>query len=147
VVLLAVLVRRPDPEPTAAPTATAEARALHLWAKLQLARDVAASRRNLMEAAALFGALERRPPAPLPVLEPDPAVPAAERLCVEVIDWVARQLSERPAERMAAVARLEAELRQARDQPGGVRLPDPDAGQLEDLLDRTRARLGLARAP
>src|SRR5262245_12986776 len=66
VALPVAFCRRP-PEPPAGPVVPApatEAVVLRVLAKGQLALDVAARRRSLFEAAALFRELNRRPPAP-----------------------------------------------------------------------------------
>jgi hypothetical protein len=108
-------------------SADAEARSVRTCAKLLLAHEVAASRRTLWEAAALFGTLDRQPPAPESVIELSPSIPEAEHQCREVIALVAYLLAEHPTKRAAAIAELEAKLNQARNQPGGARLSEPSA--------------------
>ena len=100
------------------------------------------------EAAALFGALNRLPPEPeKSVIELPPSVPAAEQLCREVIVLVAILLAEQPAKRAATIAELEAKLNQARNQPDGVRLSEPSAELIGELLSHARNRLELPLTP
>jgi hypothetical protein len=151
-VLLAIFACWPESKPAIAPvdlagTAEIEARSLRTCVKLRLAHDVAAGRSTLRHAAALFGALNRLPPAPESVVELTPSTPAAEQLCREVIELVAFVLAEEPTRRAAAIAELEAEMRQARNQPGGVRLAEPSAELVGELLTHARDRLGLGRTP
>src|ERR671930_1943242 len=93
--------------------------ALRVVAKRLVARDAAAGRRSLAEAAALFDALNRLPPETTRLVPPDsPAHPLshlpgrtdAELLCLQVIAHAAPvQPGEPPAQARAAAARLEAE--------------------------------------
>jgi WD40 repeat protein len=155
--VLALDRRRPDPSP-AAEGALVEQRSqavtLRTLAKDLIAREVAAGRRPLLEAAALFGALNRLPPAQraCPPVEPtDPylGIPAGseeEWLCRQVVLYVraeARQ-SGPPGRAETAVARLEAEFRAELHARGAIRLPD--APPLEPLLARARQALAEVRA-
>jgi hypothetical protein len=111
-------------------------------AKDLVAREAAAGRRSLAEAAALFGALDRLPPALSPAA---PAPPGGrpewdecrtdeERLCWRVIDRATELLErEAPAGAPAAVARLAAEFRALR-RGGTIRLPELDTSSLNLLL-------------
>lgn len=117
-------------------------------AKLAIVREVIAGRRRLPEAAALFGELNRLPPAVRdmpPDLDADPTIAIPKntttgRLCRQVVFWaraVAR--SETPGRAAAVVARLEAEYRDAQDERGDVPLPDPASLEpVSELLDRGR---------
>jgi hypothetical protein len=154
-VAFALLGRPPGPEAPPPPAGEAEPSpeivASRLIAKGQIAEDVAAGRRSLVEAAALFGALNRLPPlAPDPTLRdewypPPLRVPIrtnAERLCRQVADWVTPRLWEKdPAREAEVVARLEAEFREELRAHGAIRLPDPSAlTPVQELLDAARAR-------
>jgi hypothetical protein len=150
----ALLGRPPGPEAPPPPAGEAEPLpeivASRLIAKGQIAEDVAAGRRSLVEAAALFGALNRLPPlAPDPALRewypPPLRVPIRtdeERLCQQVADWVTRRFWEKgPAREAEVVVRLEAEFREERRAHGAIRLPDPSAlTPVQELLDAARAR-------
>jgi hypothetical protein len=123
---------------------------LRLLAKGRLTREVAAGRRPLLEAAALFRALDRRPPAPA-----DPAgmpagsagvLTAEARWCRQVLTWVAA-LPGPAAPAEAVVARLEAEFAALRRR-GPIRLPDPSRLESADsLLDHARAEVAAGLAP
>jgi hypothetical protein len=127
-----------------------EAAALRMLAKRHIARDVAAGRRSLVEAAALFRALNS--PAQADALSRDDPHPWAltapartddERLCRQVVEWVgALRLTESPEYAAAAVARVNAEYREELRQHGAIRLPDP-AGlpTAEELLEKVRATM------
>jgi hypothetical protein len=123
---------------------------MRMDAKRQIALDVAAGRRSLVEAAALFRELNRLPPAAADLTVGDReefVLHAAvhndeERLCRQVVEWVywtlLKHVSAESAEE--AVARLEAEFRAAPRADGVIRLPDPSAlTPLQNLLDPARA--------
>jgi hypothetical protein len=118
-------------------------------ARARLARDAAAGRRTLAEAAALFRELNRRPPE---VMAPAQAVPGDPpltipldteegRLCRQVIVHAYHALHEEaPGRADAAVARLEAEFFAERRAHGTIRLPDPATLEpVEELLQQARA--------
>jgi hypothetical protein len=121
---------------------------LRIVAKGQIARDVAAGKRSLVEAATLFAALNRLPPAAtnLAVVVPyaaDLSLPCAtneDRLCVQVALWVRGTFEPGQRGQAAAVlARLADEYRQAVRGTGTVRLPPPESLEpVEELLDRAR---------
>ena len=130
-----------------------ETAALRVIAKEQIARAAAAGRRSLVESAALFGALNRLPPA---VAEPPPGwydsslpIPAdteADRLCRQVVAWVRVALHDEPDRAAAAVARLEAEYFEELCERGAVRLPDPSSlTPVQELLEQ--ARTGTTEPP
>jgi hypothetical protein len=122
-------------------------------AKWLIAREVAAGRWSLVEAAALFGALNRLSPmAPelscqdtpnFPWVLSDPVHTEEEWLCRQVIEWVdVLRLAESPEYAGAAVARLKAQFRQELRTHGAIRLPDPSTlVSFEKLLNRARAAL------
>jgi hypothetical protein len=132
-----------DPSPEASAPGlppVAEMLALRHLAKGQLARDAAAGSRSLWQAAALSAALDALPPeTPETPAAPGPPVSAEERLCRRVIVMI-DCLLEDPA-RAAAVARFEAELLEAQNGTGGLRLPDVDPRQVQELLADARTRL------
>jgi hypothetical protein len=153
-VAFALLGRTPGPEAPPPPAGEAdplpEGLALRLRAKQQLAREVVAGRRPLVEAAALFGALNRLPPAAAEPARADAYVSALrvpvrtdeERLCRQVVEWVHRLLLREASPERAdeVVARLEAEFLRERRAHGAVRLPDPATLEpVEDLLAQARA--------
>src|SRR5262245_31685215 len=94
-------------------TTLPEVMALRPLAKAIRARDVAAGRRSLAEAAALFGALDRLPPEPTKSHQfPAGAAPAAaeeQLLCQQVIIWVEYllQADRSPDQVRAVIAPLE----------------------------------------
>jgi hypothetical protein len=146
--------RPPAPDPAAEPViggavgeAVPEVVALRVLAKGLLARDAAAGRRSLFEAAALFRALDRRPPEPAQPTGFDPTlrIPADTeegRLCRQVLAAVRAELAAEPDRAAAAVARLKAEFAQELRARGAVRLPDPSSLEsVEGLLRRARATL------
>jgi hypothetical protein len=120
-------------------------------AKKRVARAAADGRRSLVEAAALFGKLNRHPPElpPLDLLDDIPwavSIPAhteEERLCRQVVQWVdGFRLSESPAYAEAAVTRLIAEFREELRKHGDIRLPDPSTlPPVQELLDQARATM------
>jgi hypothetical protein len=116
-------------------------------AKRQAAREVIAGRLSLVQAAALFGALNSLPPEgpKLSAIDPHvrpPRVPPRtdeERLCWHVIGYVKAELDGEPDRARAVVARLEAQLEEQRCQQGGLRLPDPPSRvRFQKLLQRAR---------
>jgi hypothetical protein len=117
-------------------------------ARARLARDAAAGRRTLAEAAALFRELNRRPPATAPPADADPNGPPLTipldteegRLCRQVILSAYYALrSEAPGRADAAVARLEAEFFAERRAHGALRLPDPVMLEpVEEVLKQAR---------
>jgi len=159
---LAVVVARrshapvePDPPSEAAALAAPlpETLVLRSAAKRRIALEVAAGRRSLVEAAALFGALNRVPPEPARLSsypsDPYPHLPRRteeEWLCRQVISHAERVLVDRPAEAAAAVARLEAEFWDELRRHGVVRLPD-DAGlpPARELLEQARTAMNATR--
>jgi hypothetical protein len=113
-------------------------------AKGLVAREVVAGKWTLWEAAALYGSLDRLPPAmgiPLGLDDPKVAIPMRtedERLCWQVARRVLglRGLSDEQAK--AAVARLVAEF-DAEMAQGPISLPDPAALEsAESLIERAR---------
>jgi hypothetical protein len=146
-VLVIAIVALPDPDAPSGAVTTREGEfiALRATAKLDLARDVAAGRRTLVEAATLVAALNRRPPAPTPAALSDDLLPPDELACREVIDWVTVALGENPGRQAATVSRLEAEWTQTRNLPGGVQLCDPDPAEVDGLLTAARSRLATVR--
>jgi hypothetical protein len=124
-------------------------------AKKLVARDVAVGRRSLLEAAALFRDLPRRPAelTPPPSLEGRdwgrdlPAETEEERLCLRVIGVVRVVLAEQPdvARLKATVARLEGEFWTAICEHGAIRLPDVPPEAVETLLERAKEALRTAK--
>jgi hypothetical protein len=128
-----------------------ETAVLRPLAKRLLAREIADGRRSLVEAAALFGALNRLPPETpeLALLDDnhwalsDPVHSEDERLCRQVIQWVeALRITDSPEYADAAVARLIAEFREERRRHGAIRLPDPSPPvPVHELLEQARATM------
>jgi hypothetical protein len=130
-----------------------ETAVLRTQAKKLLAREVAEGRRSLVEAAALFGALNRLPPVTpeLSCLDNSgfhwvlsaPVHTEEERLCRQVVQWVdGFRLSDSPEYAAAAVARLEAEFREELRRQGAIRLPDASGlPTARELLERARATM------
>ncbi len=128
---------------------------LRVLAKQLLAREAAEGRRSLLEAAALYGALNRIPPETAPVAPelqslfapklsaPLPGDTEEERLCQQVIAHLNAVLSDQPlSERQAAVDRLEAQFREELRRHGGIRLPDPSSlTPVEQLFEQIRKGL------
>jgi hypothetical protein len=151
---LAVVYCRPAPgpveyDPPAEPAAAAWPDRLAVYvAKDRMARDAAAGRRSLAEAAALFGALDAArgavaaPPADLgsPPLR-IPADTEAGRLCRQVVlcaDAALRFDGAGVADEV--VARLEAEYFAAVRADGVFRLPDPASLEpVEEIMRQARA--------
>jgi hypothetical protein len=148
----ALLHRPPEPvEPVVPPRAAARADGwpaavvLRAIAKDQLARDVAAGRRSLPEAAALFRELNRLPPVPTDSADlseadlsmPIPGRTDEERYCQRVVTHVQAALHHDPDRAAAVVARLAAEFREELDRHGAIGLPDPAALEpVQGLLQR-----------
>src|SRR5262245_38573901 len=120
---LALVCRSPEPDRNPSPNAELMAEGvpetvlLRLVARGQVARDVIAGRRTLLEAAALFGELNRLPPElgqPPPIASPVniPADTEAGWLCRQVVEHVCTELLEEPERAAAAMARLEADFRE-----------------------------------
>ena len=148
--------RTPDPAEVTPPAETEalaegvpEAAVLRVNAKKLIAREVAAGRRSLVEAAALFGALNRLPPRSTDLARQDlhhdwalrvPARTEEERLCRQVVEWVdGLRRSESPESVAATVARLTAEFREELRRHGAIRLPDPSSlPSAKELLDQAR---------
>jgi hypothetical protein len=117
---------------------------LRIFAKRHIAREAAAGRRSLVEAAALYGELNRLPPAGRLVNSPYlSGNTEAEWLCRQVIAFATRSGPDWESESTRATrARLEAELQREVAHDGTVRLPDPAAmPAAADLLEEARARL------
>jgi hypothetical protein len=118
-------------------------------ARERVARDAAAGRRPLREAAALFRELNRRPTGTAAPDHPDPdgpplAIPLDTeegRLCLQVVQCAYFALRDESLGRAAeAAARLEAEYCAERRARGAVRLPDPASLEpVERLLEQARA--------
>jgi hypothetical protein len=115
-------------------------------AKDKLASEAAAGRRPLLEAAAMFAALDRLPPAafqadadalkPLPI----PVRTDAGRHCAQVIHHARVALKEDAVRLAAAEARLVAEFEDALLAHGAIRLPDESTLEpAEDLIRQARA--------
>ena len=128
---------------------------MRILAKDLVAGEVAAGRRSLFEAAALFGALNRLPPEAMPLSLTDskaggPRLPARTdeaRLCRQVIVWVPAVLKGWPADEAKSVtARLEREFWEELRERGVIRLPDPHSLEpVEVLLARARGAWELRR--
>ena len=142
--------RPPEPDPADEPVisgkignAVPDVVPPRVVAKGLLARDAAAGRRSLFEAAALFRELDRLPPEPDPPPGFDPTlrIPADTeegRQCRQVVAVVRAELGDEP-DRAAAVARLEAEFFAELWAAGAVRLPAGAALEsTDDLLRKAR---------
>ena len=156
VIVIAVPVafcrRAPEPgqvlePPSPAVVASSDTAILRLVAKRLIAREAADGRRSLVEAAALFGALNRLPPeptlAPPPLAHPLTQLPGRtdeELLCQHVIASAGAVLhDESPGEVEEAVARLEAEFWEELHRHGALRLPDPSGlPSAHELLEQAR---------
>ena len=129
------LPRRPPEPPPAEAEATAtawiETATLRAIAKDRITAEVMAGRLTLLQAAALFGELNRVPPAPRPQS-------GAEELCRQVIAYAEGEARGGAGE-TAAAARLQKELEGLLAE-GPLRLPAPSA-RAEALLEQARARL------
>jgi hypothetical protein len=124
--------------------------ALRSTAREQIAREVIAGRLSLVQAAALFGALNRIPPQSpnLSVVDMHAsrlrirARTDNERLCRQVVECVGSELATEPDREQAAVARLQAEFKEELRKTGTIRLPDPlTVMPVEQLLEQARAEL------
>jgi hypothetical protein len=132
------------PAPELPPEALCRLVARRVHAKELVVGELLAGKRTLFEAAALFGALNQL----VPPLQDRPESAEArgaggptveERLCRQVIVWVAGALSERPAEAKAVTERLEAELSEELRERGAIRLPSASSvGPVEELMARGR---------
>jgi hypothetical protein len=149
--------RAPDPSSTDESEVRSdelpEMLALRPLAKQLIAREAAAGRRSLFEAAALFRELNRFTPAlDVPLLGPYdsrihlPRETDDEVLCCQVASYVLVALKDRPlGEADAAVARLETEFWEAKLADGVIRLPDRTAlPPARELLEQARAALTAA---
>ncbi len=123
---------------------------LRIGAKHQIVGDVIAGRLTLVQAAALFGALNQLPPESMQPSLSDlcpsrlrfPAHTDEERLCQQVVQWVSFELADEQDRLEATVGRLEAEFKEALHKEGTVRLPDPlTLVPVQKLLAQTRAEL------
>src|SRR5262249_13319841 len=139
--LLALLSPSPSesdepPRPAASETegkALCDILSLRIAAKQRIARGVLADRFSLLEAAALFGALNRQPPqAPDLSLSDGPGSRLGlrkrtdeERLCRQVVDYVGRIIAEDPKQTEAVLKRLEAEFEEELGRQGRIILPEP----------------------
>jgi hypothetical protein len=114
-----------------------------------IVRDLVVGRHSLLEAAALFRALDRLPPAAPDIapemldqlldLPPAASRSADERRCWQVIKWVRSDQTDGLPGREAAAARLEADLWERLRSPGGLRLPDADSlPPVEELFAQAR---------
>jgi hypothetical protein len=126
---------------------------LRIFAKVLVADEVAAGRRSLPEAAALFAALNRLPPGPVA----DPHLPfrtwsrhlpdrtAEQQLCLQVIGYVAMADTKDAAAIAAAVARLEEVFAGELRRYGVIRLPAAPAAAADEFMERARAGLDRSR--
>jgi hypothetical protein len=130
--------------------ATNDALSLRIVAKSRIARNVVAGRFSLLQAAALFGALNKVPAqsAKLSVLDTQASRlgirPRAdeERLCRQVIDYVASELTGDPDRQAIAVAHLEAVFMDEMHRQGAIQLPDACCLiSVEQLLEEAGAEL------
>jgi hypothetical protein len=149
----------PDwPPPAESPaTLITETAVVRLRAKKQIALDVAAGRRTLVEAAALFRALNRLPPETTEPTGPDnpthpwvltdPVHTEEEQMCREVVEWVYSSLGGESEElAKSAVARLTADFRNELRRHGAIRFPDPSAVTLPpEILDQAERAFAKAR--
>jgi hypothetical protein len=104
--------------------------ALRIAAKSHIVDKVITGRLSLVQAAALFGALNRLPPQSLKASPSDlsafhrfPAHTDEERLCQQVVQWVGAELAHDEDRREATLVCLEAEFKEGRKE-GTVQLPD-----------------------
>src|SRR5262249_23603605 len=95
-----------------------------ITAKDQVADEVIAGRLTLVEAAARFRDLNAVPPDhPDPYRTTYPGGSDREKLCRQVISWVASATGRAQAEARALVACLEAELEDLLGRHGTIELP------------------------
>ena len=125
-----------------------ESAVLRTLARRRIARDAAAGRRSLVEAAALFHVLNLSGDVPARFPDDHPWALASschtdeERLCRQVVQWVdtLQRLEPRDSD-AAAVARLNAEFQEELRRHGAIRLPDltgsPTAGELLETFRAT----------
>lgn len=87
---------------------------LRTTAKDQIGRDVIAGRLSLVQAAALFGALNRIPPQPQSTSWRFrfPADTEEERLCRQILQCLSNELAEESDRREATIARLEGDFKE-----------------------------------
>jgi hypothetical protein len=127
----------PEPPIGSADSEVLDLMSLRIAVKTRLIAELAAGQRSLFETAALFDALDGLPGAPLPLTVQDSNLPAPERACRHVIEWVESQFDGPDGD--ATVTRLKSELRIAREQSGGFVLPDPNSVEsIERLLAAAR---------
>jgi hypothetical protein len=133
-----------------------ETMALRVWAKYQIAHDVAAGRRGLLDAAALYGELNQLPRVVNLSREDvykspwrDPVRTDEERLCRQVVTWVQQLLIREAPDRVSQVLdRLEVEFREALRDQGEIRLPGPSSlPALRGVLEQARAKMTEAQRP
>ena len=130
--------------------------ALRGWAKYQIAGEVAAGRRRLLDAAALYCELNQLPPVVNLSLQDadnapwrDPVRTNEEMLCRQVMTWVEQQLIREAPDGVGRVLdRLEAEFREALREQGAIRLPGrPSPSAVREVLEQARARMTAAQRP
>jgi hypothetical protein len=115
--------------------------AVRIVAKNRLAREVIAHRLSVVQAAALFRALNRLPPEALPPPRSVPACTEEERLCRQVVQYVRAHVKE-PDRAADAVASLNAEFKAELDKQGSIHLPDPTRLlPVQELLKQARVEL------
>jgi hypothetical protein len=133
---------------------TTDALSLRIVAKSRIARDLIAGRFSLLQGAALFGALNRVPAqsAKLSVLDAQVSRLGVrprtdqERLCRQVIDYVASALAADPDRQETAVAHLEAVFMDELHRQGTIQLPDVSwLVSVEQLLEEAGTELAEQR--
>jgi len=126
----------------------AETRMILQCAKGLITQEVIQGRQPLLDAAALFGALNRLSPDPRGLWVSDvdnsqwrfPAGTDEEKLCRQVVAWVSHRTL--PDQADAVVARLAAEYRWELHTRGAIGLPDPAGLEpVQELLARVRKGL------
>lgn len=114
---------------------------LRTTAKYQIARNVIAGQLSLVQAAALFGALNQVPPQTASWHFRFPGATDEERLCRQVLEYVHWELDKAPDRGDAILARFEADLNQEL-RTGAIRLPDLlTLVPVEKLLAQARVEL------